>query len=156
MEIGEWLGSLSGLSRQICVFFALELASSKHHLCCGSLIFCFSCLPILSCHPVSVKVRTQTLVKNAIILVDSAPFKQYYQQHYGVELGLKRKAAAGAVDTEQVEKEEKASHSKHVNRKHEQRLKGHKLDAAVSPILPSPPPLPSPRPRGTPPHLCIS
>ncbi|KFM24278.1 40S ribosomal protein S8 [Auxenochlorella protothecoides] len=30
-------------------------------------------------------VRTQTLVKNAIIQIDAAPFKQWYQQHYGVE-----------------------------------------------------------------------
>jgi small subunit ribosomal protein S8e len=41
-------------------------------------------------------VRTQTLVKNAIIQIDAAPFKQWYQQHYGVELGLK--AGKGAED----------------------------------------------------------
>ena len=32
------------------------------------------------------QVRTQTLVKSAIIQVDATPFKQYYQQHYGVEV----------------------------------------------------------------------
>jgi len=37
-------------------------------------------------------VRTQTLVKNAIIQIDAAPFKQWYQQHYGVELGQKKGA----------------------------------------------------------------
>ncbi len=36
-------------------------------------------------------VRTQTLVKNAIIQVDAAPFKAWYQTHYGVELGGKGK-----------------------------------------------------------------
>ena len=28
-------------------------------------------------------VRTQTLVKNAIIQIDATPFKQFYLQHYG-------------------------------------------------------------------------
>ena len=32
------------------------------------------------------QVRTQTLVKSAIIQVDATPFQQYYQQHYGVEV----------------------------------------------------------------------
>ncbi len=34
-------------------------------------------------------VRTQTLVKNAIVQVDATPFKQWYQKHYNVELGAK-------------------------------------------------------------------
>jgi small subunit ribosomal protein S8e len=38
-------------------------------------------------------VRTQTLVKNAIIQIDAAPFKQWYQQHYGIELGQKKGGA---------------------------------------------------------------
>lgn len=37
-------------------------------------------------------VRTQTLVKSAIVQVDAAPFKQWYLQHYGVEIGRKKKA----------------------------------------------------------------
>jgi ribosomal protein eS8 len=39
-------------------------------------------------------VRTQTLVKSAIVQVDAAPFKQWYLQHYGVDIGRKKKAAA--------------------------------------------------------------
>lgn len=39
-------------------------------------------------------VRTQTLVKGAIVQVDAAPFKQWYLQHYGVEIGRKKKTAA--------------------------------------------------------------
>jgi len=76
-------------------------------------------------------VRTQTLVKNAIVVVDATPFKQHYQQHYGVELGTKKKIAAGLLDVEAKEKEEAQSHSKHVNRKHQQRAKGHKIDTLV-------------------------
>lgn len=79
-----------------------------------------------------VQVRTQTLVKNAIVLVDATPFKQYYLQHYGIELGTKKKVAAGVMDVEQKEKEELQSHSRHVNRKHQQRAKGHKPESAVS------------------------
>ena len=38
-----------------------------------------------------MQVRTQTLVKSAIIQIDAAPFKQWYQTHYGVELGNRGK-----------------------------------------------------------------
>ena len=39
-------------------------------------------------------VRTQTLVKNAIIQVDAAPFRTWYSQHYGLEIGKKKKVVA--------------------------------------------------------------
>lgn len=38
-------------------------------------------------------VRTQTLVKNAIVQVDAAPFRQWYVQHYGTDIGRKKKGA---------------------------------------------------------------
>jgi len=38
-------------------------------------------------------VRTKTLVKNCIVLVDSAPFRQWYESHYATSIG-KRKATA--------------------------------------------------------------
>ena len=41
-------------------------------------------------------VRTQTLVKSAIVQVDAAPFKQWYLQHYGVDIGRKKKTGAVA------------------------------------------------------------
>merc|ERR1712032_603397 len=34
-------------------------------------------------------VRTKTLVKGAIILIDAHPFKSWYESHYGVKCGLK-------------------------------------------------------------------
>jgi hypothetical protein len=49
------------------------------------------CHPLIS--PCCPQVRTQTLVKNCIVQIDAAPFKQWYQQHYGVELGQKKGAA---------------------------------------------------------------
>jgi len=36
-------------------------------------------------------VRTNTLVKNAIIQIDATPFRQWYEQHYGIHLGKKEK-----------------------------------------------------------------
>ncbi|KAI7846325.1 hypothetical protein COHA_000162 [Chlorella ohadii] len=68
-------------------------------------------------------VRTQTLVKGCIVEVDAAPFKQWYQQHYGAEVGQKKKAAAAAPA-----EGEAASQSNHVKRKLKQRNQGRKLD----------------------------
>lgn len=39
-------------------------------------------------------VRTKTLVKNAIVQVDATPFRQWYEQHYGVKLHAKKKGGA--------------------------------------------------------------
>ena len=36
-------------------------------------------------------VRTKTLVKNAVVSVDAAPFRNWYQQHYGKKIGIKVK-----------------------------------------------------------------
>ena len=36
-------------------------------------------------------VRTKTLVKNAIVSVDATAFRQWYEQHYGVAIGKKKK-----------------------------------------------------------------
>jgi ribosomal protein S8E len=70
---------------------------------------------------VSSQVRTQTLVKNAIVQVDAAPFKAWYQTHYGVELGHKGQEQ-GAIKVDEL----KASN--HVKRKLKQRLQTRKLD----------------------------
>lgn len=49
-------------------------------------------------------VRTKALVKNAIVTIDAAPFKQWYLKHYGISYDAKKAAAAG--------KEEKAKKAK--------------------------------------------
>merc|ERR1712178_327493 len=36
-------------------------------------------------------LRTKTLVKNAIVQVDATPFRQWYEQHYGIFLGKKER-----------------------------------------------------------------
>ncbi|XP_068634146.1 small ribosomal subunit protein eS8-like [Aristolochia californica] len=79
-------------------------------------------------------VRTQTLVKSAIVQVDAAPFKQWYLQHYGVDIGRKKKPSQ-AVKKEGEEGEsapqEEAKKSNHVVRKLEKRQQDHKLDSHI-------------------------
>lgn len=61
-------------------------------------------------------MRTQTLVKNAIIQVDANPFKQWYQQHYGSEIGAKKRSTAAQAAAAEAAVEEKPA-SNHVKRK---------------------------------------
>jgi ribosomal protein S8E len=53
-------------------------------------------------------VRTKTLVKGAIIQIDATPFRQWYEAHYGVEVGKKKGEDAAAAPKADVKK------SKHV------------------------------------------
>jgi len=89
-------------------------------------------------------VRTNTLVKNSIIQVDATPFRQWYEQHYGVTLGAKKtkaapakkgeeaKPAAGApAEAKPAEGEAPKKTSDHVHRKIAKRNKTRTLDANV-------------------------
>jgi len=68
-------------------------------------------------------VRTKTLVKNAIVAIDAAPFKQWYRQHYGVDVGVKKNAAPAEATEEKQ--------SNHVKRKLRQRNQNRKLDSTI-------------------------
>jgi len=70
-------------------------------------------------------VRTKTLVKNTVIQVDATPFRQWYEQHYGVKIGLKKGAKKAAVTEEEQKK------SKHIIRKLTLRQKTRTLDPAL-------------------------
>ena len=59
-----------------------------------------------------VQVRTQTLVKNAIIQIDATPFRQWYQQHYGIEVGLKKKLGAQNVAGDEKQVSNKLAYSR--------------------------------------------
>ncbi|KAI8557524.1 hypothetical protein RHMOL_Rhmol04G0017300 [Rhododendron molle] len=79
-------------------------------------------------------VRTQSLVKSAIVQVDAAPFKQWYLQHYGVEIGRKKKTAASAKkegEEGDAAPTEDAKKSNHVLRKVEKRQQDRKIDPHV-------------------------
>lgn len=84
-------------------------------------------------------VRTQTLVKNAIVQVDAAPFKGWYLTHYGVDIGRKKKTPAAAKKDAAEGQEgevaaaatEEAKKSNNVQRKLEKRQQGRTLDAHI-------------------------
>ena len=65
-------------------------------------------------------VKTKTLVKNSIISIDATPFKQYYLQHYGVELGKKKEG-----------EKEPVKQSKHLLAKLAARQKDNYIDPKV-------------------------
>lgn len=46
-------------------------------------------------------VRTNTLTKSAVVQIDAAPFRQWYEAHYGQPLGRRRQQKAGAETTEE-------------------------------------------------------
>ncbi|KAL2557089.1 40S ribosomal protein S8-2 [Forsythia ovata] len=78
-------------------------------------------------------VRTQTLVKSAIVQVDAAPFKQWYLQHYGVDIGRKKKGPVKKEGTEEGEGTtvQETKKSNHVVRKLEKRQQGRTLDPHI-------------------------
>jgi len=73
-------------------------------------------------------------VKNAIIQVDANPFKQWYQQHYGADVGIKKRQAKDVA----AEPEEEKSTSAHVKRKLAVRLFSLRRGFCVPDLSPSP------------------
>ncbi|KAF8135773.1 ribosomal protein S8e/ribosomal biogenesis NSA2 [Boletus edulis] len=71
-------------------------------------------------------VRTNTLVKGAIIQVDATPFRQWYEAHYAQPITKKGTAKAAVAASE-----EPAKKSNHVQRILEERKK----DAKIDPLL---------------------
>jgi small subunit ribosomal protein S8e len=67
-------------------------------------------------------VRTKTLVKGAIVLVDAHPFKEWYQSHYGRVIGVK-KGTKAELENKKV--------SNHVTRKIALRQKAEKIEQAL-------------------------
>ncbi|KAF2790219.1 40S ribosomal protein-like protein S8 [Melanomma pulvis-pyrius CBS 109.77] len=61
-------------------------------------------------------VRTNSLTKSAVVQIDAAPFRQWFEAHYGLALGRRRQAKTG-------EKEEEKKKSKSVEAKQAERLK---------------------------------
>ncbi len=72
-------------------------------------------------------VRTNTLTKSAVVQVDAAPFRQWYEAHYGTALGRRRQAKTQKEgDAEEVKK------SKSVEKKQAARMAaGGKVEAAL-------------------------
>nr|AEE63152.1 unknown [Dendroctonus ponderosae] len=75
----------------------------------------------VSYHPSNNElVRTNTLTKSAIVQIDATPFRQWYENHYGQQLGKKK---AGV---------EEVSKSNKVQRKLASRSAQAEIEAAVS------------------------
>mmetsp|Transcript_21099 Transcript_21099/g.25554 ORF Transcript_21099/g.25554 Transcript_21099/m.25554 type:complete len:210 (+) Transcript_21099:157-786(+) len=72
-------------------------------------------------------LRTKTLVKGCIVQVDATPFKQWYEAHYGVMVGKKRK---GKKKDDEEEKEE-VKQSKHTLARLRARQKDRQIDQAL-------------------------
>mmetsp|Transcript_26924 Transcript_26924/g.53789 ORF Transcript_26924/g.53789 Transcript_26924/m.53789 type:complete len:201 (-) Transcript_26924:65-667(-) len=67
-------------------------------------------------------LRTKTLVKNCVVLVDATPFRQWYETHYGVKIGMKK----GSSKSDEAE-----AKSARVKRKLATRQKTRELDSAL-------------------------
>jgi small subunit ribosomal protein S8e len=70
-------------------------------------------------------VRTKTLVKNCIVQVDATPFRDWYQQHYGVAFSKTKKANP-------VEPGDMKGKSDHVQRKLKARNEDRALEARLA------------------------
>ncbi|XP_077990070.1 small ribosomal subunit protein eS8-like isoform X2 [Glandiceps talaboti] len=73
-------------------------------------------------------VRTKTIVKNCIVHIDSAPFRQWYEAHYGLPLARKK----GAKLTEQEEEVLNKKRSKKTQKKFEERKKTAPIDTHLT------------------------
>ncbi|KAF7700469.1 hypothetical protein HF521_003427 [Silurus meridionalis] len=72
-------------------------------------------------------VRTKTLVKNCVILVDSAPFRHWYESHYALPLGRKK----GAKLTPEEEDILNKKRSRKVQKKFDKRRKNSKINSLL-------------------------
>ena len=61
-------------------------------------------------------VRTNTLTKSAVIQIDAAPFRQWYEAHYGASLGRRRQAKSKEGEAVEDKKKSKAVEKKHAAR----------------------------------------
>ena len=81
----------------------------------------------VSYHPSNNElVRTNTLTKSAVVQVDAAPFRQWYEAHYGTGLGRRRQ------QQQKGEKDEEKKKSKSIEKKQAARLSASgKVDQAL-------------------------
>lgn len=75
---------------------------------------------VVAFHPSNNElVRTNTLTRSAVVQVDAAPFRTWYEAHYGTTIGRRRQTGKSAVDASAEDKKV----SKSVEAKREARLK---------------------------------
>jgi len=60
---------------------------------------------VVAYHPSNNElVRTNTLTKSAVVQIDAAPFRQWYEAHYGQPLGRRRQQKQGKTEDEAAKK----------------------------------------------------
>jgi len=81
---------------------------------------------VVAFHPSNNElVRTNTLTRSAVVQIDAAPFRQWYEAHYGQTLGRRRQVKG-------AETEEEKKKSKSIEKKQEERMKKMgKVEAAL-------------------------
>ncbi|XP_037083537.1 40S ribosomal protein S8-like [Pollicipes pollicipes] len=72
-------------------------------------------------------VRTKTLVKGTIIMVDAGPFRQWYESHYALPLGRKK----GQKLTPEEDAVLNAKRSAKTEKKYQERQKAGKVDPSL-------------------------
>uniref|UniRef100_A0A8C6N061 Small ribosomal subunit protein eS8 n=1 Tax=Mus spicilegus TaxID=10103 RepID=A0A8C6N061_MUSSI len=72
-------------------------------------------------------VRTKTLVKNCIMLIDSTPYRQWYESHYALPLGRKK----GAKLTPEEEEILNKKRSKKIQKKYDKSKKNAKISSLL-------------------------
>ncbi|KAK7797419.1 hypothetical protein U0070_002114 [Myodes glareolus] len=72
-------------------------------------------------------VRTKTLMKNCIVLIDSTPYQQWYESHYALSLGHKK----GAKLTPEEEEILNKKRSKKIQKKYDERKKNAKISSLL-------------------------
>uniref|UniRef100_A0A4X2KF43 40S ribosomal protein S8 n=1 Tax=Vombatus ursinus TaxID=29139 RepID=A0A4X2KF43_VOMUR len=72
-------------------------------------------------------VRTKTLVKNCLVLIDSTPYRQCYESHYARRLGRKK----GEKLTPEEEEILNKKWSKKIQKKYEERKKNAKISSLL-------------------------
>ena len=69
-------------------------------------------------------VRTKTLVKNAIVVIDATPFRQWYEAHYATPLGHKKGAKLTEAEEALINKKRsRKTEKKYTERKKEGKVK---------------------------------
>ena len=68
-------------------------------------------------------VRTKTIVKNAIVVIDAAPFKLWYEAHYALPLGHKKGTKLSEAEEALINKKR----SKKTEKKYKERQKEGKV-----------------------------
>lgn len=81
------------LSVCLVAYLSLDLSSASPNACCFAAITRKSrIIDVVYNASNNELVRTKTLVKNCIVQVDSTPFRQWFEAHYGLPLGRKKAA----------------------------------------------------------------